>query len=146
MFGFGPISRWLAGLARPTGADSAGLWLSATDVAELTEIGRRVAAEHGQSSPTVITTNLARLMGRRVPVRAVRPGAIRTLGVLCFADGTTVIVKGHRPGDLGRIAAGIYFGRVELAAFRPEGSGVTVEVRFGRRQESLSALGITQPA
>ena len=144
MFGPGPIRRWFSPDPEPVAA-ATGLNLAASDVDDLTEIGARVAAEYGLSSPAVMTATLTRLIRRRVPVRCLHPADIRSIGGLQFADGTVVLVRGRHAGDLGRVAAGIHFGSVELADFHAGPAGVTLEVSYGGHTDQLSALGITQP-
>ena len=145
MFGLGPIRRWVTELVVPARVPSAGLSLAEEDVEELSAIGARVAAEYGASSPAVLSANLARLIRRQVPVRAFRSGEVRCVGGLQFADGTVVLVRGRRAGDLGRLAAGVHVGPVHLDDFHAEPDGVTVDVSFGGHHERLHALGITEP-
>jgi hypothetical protein len=144
VFEGGPLGRWLASRRRPGRLSSAGLDLAEDDVAELSAIGRQVAAEYGLSSPAVLSANLTRLMRRQVPVRAFEvsdPG----VGGLQFADGTVVLVRGSRAGDLGRIAAGLHFGPVHLDDFHSEAGQVTLDLSYGGHHDQLRALGVSQP-
>jgi hypothetical protein len=145
MFGLGPIRRWFVNDTEPAEAASAGLNLAASDVAELAVLGAQVAAEYGMSSPAVLSATLSRLMRRRVPVRGLHPAHVRCLGGLQFADGTVVLVRGRHAGDLGRVAAGLHFGAVQLADFHAEPGGVTLELTYGGHRDRLAALGITEP-
>lgn len=145
MFGLGPIRRWLTRGTGSAGDFPAGLGLAAADVAELAAVGEQVEAEYGFSSPVVLTTTLARLLRRRVPVRALREAGVRRVCGLQFADGTVVLVRARHAGDLGRLAAGLHFGEVRLDDFHSEGGRVTLEVSYGRHTDELCALGITQP-
>jgi len=144
MFGLGPIRRWLAHDPEPVAA-AAGLNLAVSDVDDLAEIGARVAAEYGVSSPAVLSAALTRLIRRQVPVRGLHSAQIRSIGGLQFADGTVVLVRGRHAGDLGRVAAGIHFGSVHLADFHADRAGVTLELTYGGHRDHLAALGITQP-
>lgn len=144
MFGLDPIRRWFARDTGPVVAAS-GLNLAASDVDDLAAIGARVAAEYGLSSPAVLCATLNRLIRRRVPVRGLHPAHERSIGGLQFADGTVVLVRGRHAGDLGRVAAGLHFGSVQLADFHADPAGVTLELSYGGHRDQLSALGITQP-
>ncbi len=142
MFGRGRLREWLGLSETPAVPASVGLHLAAADVEELAAIGREVAAEYGASSPAVLRANLTRLLARRVPVRGLRGGLVRSVGGLQFADGTVVLVRGRHVGDLGRIAVGIQLGEVQLAGFRNESDGITLEVRYGGHRDQLCALGV----
>lgn len=144
MFGLGPIRRWFAHDTEPVAA-ATGLNLAASDVDDLAAIAARVAAEYGISSPAVLSATLTRLIRRQVPVRGLHPAEIRSIGGLQFADGTVVLVRGRHAGDLGRVAAGIHFGSVQLADFHADAGRVTLEITYGGHRDQLSALGITQP-
>jgi hypothetical protein len=145
MLGLGPIRGWFTHSAEPARVASAGLGLVASDVAELADIGNLVAAEYGISSPAVLSANLARLIRRRVPVRALRAAGVRSVGGLHFADGTVVLVRGRHVGDLGRVAAGLHYGPVQLADFHADRDHVTLEVSYNGHRDQLSVLGVTQP-
>ena len=144
MFGLGPIRRWLAHDPEPVAA-AVGLNLAVSDVDDLTAIGAQVAAEYGVSSPAVLSAALTRLIRRQVPVRGLHSAEIRSIGGLQFADGTVVLVRGRHAGDLGRVAAGIHFGSVHLAAFHADHAGVTLDLTYGGHRDQLAVLGITQP-
>jgi hypothetical protein len=146
MLGLGPIRGWFTHSAEPARVASAGLGLVASDVAELADIGSLVAAEYGISSPAVLSANLARLIRRRVPVRALRAAGVRSVGGLHFADGTVVLVRGRHVGDLGRVAAGLHYGPVQLADFHADRDHVTLEVSYNGHRDQLSVLGVTQPS
>ena len=145
MFGLGPIRRWLRRPSRSAGDSSSGLDLAAEDIRELTALGQQVAAEYGLSSPAVLSANLSRLIRRKVPVRALRAAQMSSVGGLQFADGTVVLVRGERVGDLGRIAVGLHFGAVHLDDFHSEAGRVTLDVSYGGRHDQLRALGVTRP-
>lgn len=145
MFGLGPIRGWFARAGESATPASAGLNLAAADIDELATIGRLVAAEYGLTSPAVLSANLTRLLRRRVPVRGLRAEAIRSVCGLQFADGTVVFVRGRHAGDLGRIAAGIHLGRVELIDFRNDAGAISLEICYGSQRDRLCALGVARP-
>lgn len=143
MSGLDPIRRWLR--RDPVPAGTAGLGLSAPDVAELEAVGAEVEADYGPSSPAVLSANLTRLLSRRVPVRGVCPGRGTGLGGLQFADGTVVLVRGRYASDLGRLAARLYRGPVQLADFHSEDGRVVLDLASGGHTDRLRALGVTGP-
>jgi hypothetical protein len=146
MFGRGRVRGWFSRDAEPARAAAAGLGLAAPDVAELSAIGALVAEEYGISSPAVLSANLTRLLRRRVPVRALRAAGVRSVGGLQFADGTVVLVRGRHIGDLGRLAAGLHYGPVQLADFHADRDHVTLELSYNGHRDELSVLGVTQPS
>jgi len=144
MFGLDPIRRWFGGLAGPDfrARNSNSLALSEEDLAELTEIGRQVAMEYGASSPAVIRLNLARLVSRRVPVRAIRSGGTREVAGLCFADGTVVLVRGFRTGDLGRLAVRAVLHQLTFEDYHAGRDGVIIDLASPRERVSVLAVGL----
>lgn len=122
---------------------SAGLDLAPEDVAALEAVAAEVEAEYGLTSPAVLCVHLGRLMRRSVPLRGLQDAGASRMGGLQFADGTVVLVRGQRAGDLGRIAVGIYYGSAHLDDFHAESGRVTLEVSCRGRHDQLSALGVT---
>lgn len=145
MFGLGPIRRWFGGHVEPE-ERAAEFDLAADDFAELTEIGRRVAAEYGASSPAVIRLNLARLVNRRVPVRAIRAGGSQEIAALCFADGTVVLIRGFHTGDLGRLAVRAVLQQLTFEDYRSGRDGVIMDLAGPRERVSVLAVGVDRAA
>lgn len=133
---------WRRGAASPDPASA--LHLTAGDAAELAEIGHRVEAEYSASAPAVISANLARLVSRRVPVRAVRATGVTGLGQVCFADGTVVFVRGTRPGDLSWLAVKSLLQPIRFEAFRRESRGVILDLTWPGDRVSVLAVGLDQ--
>lgn len=144
MFGLEPIRRWFGGHAEPV--TRAHLPLAEADVAELTEIGRQVAAEYGASSPAVIRLTLARLVNRRVPVRAIRAGGSQEVAALCFADGTVVMIRGFRSGDLGRLAVRALLQQLTFEDYHSGRDGVIIDLAGPRERVSVLAVGLDRAA
>lgn len=140
MFGLPPLGNWFS--REPSATATDGLQLSAEDVAELTRIGHDIAAEYVLSSPAVLSANLARLLARRVPVRSVAGGSIPRVGGLHFADGTVVLVKGMRTGDLGRVATRALLHQVTLEGFHCTNDGVVLDLLAAGHPVSLMAVSL----
>ena len=81
------------------------LELTEPDALELAELGRRVEQDFGLAPVQILLHRLGNVTRRSVPLRAVRPGPARGLARICFADGTTLQVRGRQVGDLGYLAA-----------------------------------------
>ena len=142
MFGLDPIRRWFGGLAGSGFRAPDSLPLAQADLAELTEIGRRVATEYGASSPAVIRLNLARLAARRVPVRAIRSAGAHRFAALCFADGTVVLVRGFHSGDLGRLAVRALLHQLTFEDYHNGSEGVIIDLAAPRERVSVLAVGL----
>ena len=106
----------------------------------------RVCADHGHELGVLLGARLRQLVGRRVPVRAIRraPGdrAVR----VCFADGTVVLARGQAPGDFARIAWAMHGQSVRLVGFHPDEQGLQLDFRWApdQRVEAI-AVGLDQP-
>lgn len=144
MPGLDPIWRWFGRQTVPE-RSWADLPLARADVAELSRIGRQVAADYGFSSPVVIRSNLARLVSRRVPVRAIRRGGAEQVGALCFADGTVVLVRGQHAGDLGRLAVRALHQQLTFEDFHADSDQLIIELAGPHERLSVVAVGL-EPA
>lgn len=142
MFGLGSLGRWLAH-SDPAAASVAGMDLLGSDVAELAQIARSVSAEYGVSSPAVISANLARLLGRRVPIRSLTSGGAAGMAYLHFSDATVLLVRGQRVGDLGLMAVRAMQHLVRLEGFSCTASGVVLNLDCGNRTLTVTAVGLT---
>ena len=144
MSGIEAILAWWRRRAPDARDPADGLHLAAEDAAELAEIGRQVAQEYRATSPAVISANLARLISRRVPVRAVRPSGVPGLAQVCFADGTVVFVKAQRPGDLSWLAVKSLIHQICFEAYHAEPRGVVLELAWPGDRVSVVAVGLDQ--
>jgi enoyl-CoA hydratase/carnithine racemase len=95
-----------------------------------------------------LSWRLCPLVERGVPPRRVQAAPVPRAARLLFADGTTVVVKGGQPGDLGVLAVAMRRGSVTTAACVTDFEGTThlVFTWPGRRQGlSLRVIGLDQP-
>lgn len=141
MFGLGPLGRWIAH-TEPAADPAAGMNLLGSDMDELTEIARTVTAEYGVSSPAVISANLSRLLGRRVPVTSLTAGGALGFANLNFADGTVLLVRSGHTGELGLLAVRALQHQVRLDSFVCTVEGVTLNLASGDRLVGLHAMGV----
>ncbi|MFT4215714.1 MAG: hypothetical protein QM619_00790 [Micropruina sp.] len=125
-------------------APSDTLGLSEADAAELRELERQLEQEYGVVRVQLLMHRLAGVVHRDVPLRAVRPGPVRGLARMCFADGTTVQVRGRQAGDLGYLAATAITRTVRISDFHAEQSSVVVDLNWDRGRVSVLAIGLDQ--
>ena len=95
-----------------------------------------------------LSWRLRPLVQRGVPPRAVEAGPAAHAARLRFGDGTTVIVKGNTPGDVGVLAVAVQRCSVKPTACTttPEGSTQILFTWPGRRHSLwLRVLGLDQP-
>ncbi len=120
-----------------------GLNLRAEDLAELTELSHLIAAEYAVSSPAVLTATLQRLLQRRVPILRVEHSDTADDGFhLRFADGTALLVRARRRGDIGWTAANALLNRVRFIGYTCRADEVTLDLVGGRRHVRLVAVGL----
>ena len=55
----------------------------------------------------LISARLRQVVLRRVPVKSIRPAPIPRTARVIFADGTVVIARGYRAGDLGMLSVSV---------------------------------------
>lgn len=120
------------------------LGLADSDAAELWELGRRVEDEFGLAPVQLLLNRLGVVVRRNVPLRAVRPGPSRGLARICFADGTTLQVRGRQSGDLGNLAVTTLTQKVWVSDFHAEHSNVVLNLDWNRGRVSVLAVGLDQ--
>lgn len=118
--------------------------LDETDAAELLELERRVEQEFGLAPVQILLNRLGNVVRRSVPLRAVRPGPARGLARICFADGTTLQVRGRQAGDLGYLAVTALNQKVWVSDFHAEHSNVVLDLDWSRGRVSVLAVGLDQ--
>ena len=118
--------------------------LTEPDALELAELGRRVEQEFGLAPVQILLNRLGSVTRRNVPLRAVRPGPARGLARICFADGTTLQVRGRRVGDLGFLAATAITQKVWVSNYHTEHSNVVLDLDWNRGRVSVLAVGLDQ--
>ena len=125
-------------------APPAPLNLAESDAAELIEVERRVEQEFGLAPVQILLNRLSNVVRRNVPLRAVRPGPARGLARICFADGTTLQVRGRQAGDLGYLAVTALNQKVWVSDFHAEHSNVVLDLDWSRGRVSVLAVGLDQ--
>lgn len=120
------------------------LGLADEDAKELWELGRRVEDEFGLVPVQILVNRLGSVVRRKVPLRAVRPGPARGLARICFADGTTLQVRGRQVGDLGQLAVTTLTHKVWVSDFHAEHSSVVLDLDWNRGRVSVLAVGLDQ--
>lgn len=120
------------------------LELDEADASELMEMELRVEQEFGLAPVQILLNRLGNVVRRNVPLRAVRPGPSRGLARICFADGTTLQVRGRQVGDLGYLAATAITQKVWVSDFRAEHSNVVLDLDWARGRVSVLAVGLDQ--
>lgn len=118
----------------------------AVDEAEIDVLFAQTSHDFDAAMLALLTARLRPVVLRGVPVHAVRPApAPRTARVL-FADGTVVIARGYRPGDLGQLSVGVLTQPpVCLVSYSRENDVTRLEfVISPDRRLSAVAVGIDQ--
>lgn len=123
----------------PSSGDDLGL--DPADVAELAEIEHRCWLEERAASTALVAAAVHRLVVRRVPVRTLQPGPLKSLAVLGFADGTRLLVRSVHTGDLGKVAMAVPNGHVTVHDCLRSGDAVLLELD-GCRTVRLAASGL----
>lgn len=142
----------LAALALTAASTGFALWwklreppfpVSDADLAELQLVADRVLAEHRVEVWVMLGRRLAGVLGRGVPVHAVRRHEVDGQFVVGFADGTEIVVRGRRPADVIELAWRVRQGRVLLDHI--DTSGPEMGLWFSWKQSGsvhLDAVGV----
>ena len=113
---------------------------------ELSMLLESITEQSSWSTEQLILSRLRPLVRRRVPVRSVVAapslGAVR----IRFADGTTVLCRGDRPGDAAVLGAAVMRGSVTVR-FAVDGAGTRLDFAWegSRRPLSVHVAGLDQP-
>jgi hypothetical protein len=95
----GVAGAWWWRRRAPGGRGRDGLALDADERREIEEALAAVEQEHGATVQRLLVSHLAVLRNRRVPLRAIHPGAEPPVVRLGFANGTVVRARPSKPGD-----------------------------------------------
>jgi hypothetical protein len=103
--------------------------------------------EDGAALSKRLALRLQPLVRHGVPPRCLQPAPAPRAARLRFADGTTVVVKGLVPGDVGELALALSLGPVRLSACETRRDGCYLVLTWPRRKRGLSlrVLGLDQP-
>lgn len=131
---------------RGSDQDTPDVGLTPEDTAELTREFAAVAEESSHALESLLDRRLWVLASRRVPVRAIRhaPGLPHT-GRLVFADGTVLLARAQRPGELYRLALAVADGRsVTIDAWSHGPDGTALRCTWSQEGADLLVLGLDQ--
>lgn len=94
----------------------------------------------------LISARLRQVMLRRVPVKSVRPAPTPRTARVIFADGTVVIARGYRVGDLGMLSVSVLTDSpVVLRSYHQENDFTRLEfVVHDDRRFAAQAVGLDQ--
>lgn len=131
---------------RGSGRDGPDPGLTPEDTAELTREFAAAAEESSHALESLLDRRLWVLASRRVPLRAIRHAAgLPHSGRLVFADGTVLLARAQRPGELYRLALAVADGRsvtIDVWSHGPEGTAL--RCTWSRESADLLVLGLDQ--
>lgn len=119
--------------------------LDPADIAELAERFAAVDAEQARAHSFAIDMRLRVLARRRVPLRAVQPAPTAGTARICFADGTVVLARAARPGELVNLVCGVHRAATCLASWNAGPPQTTMRFAWSHGHTAdLIALGLDQ--
>jgi len=106
------------------------------------------AAGDGLEIAARLSWRLRVLVQRSIPPRVMEPAPVQRAARLRFADGTTVLVKGSAPGDLGILAMAMKHWSVKPTGFATSPEGIA-QLRLAwpgaNHRLSVDVVGLDQP-
>lgn len=137
----GTVRSWWRGLVgRRPAADPADV-LDPNDLAELVSAGARIAHECALTAPEVVAATATRAIARGVPLRSIDGrNSDGEIGIIHFADGSTITIADERRGELARLSIQALLGNLRLAAVHRGPDRVTVELVHGGRRALVRAI------
>lgn len=120
------------------------LGLTPDDEAELTR--GFAAAEHEDAHilETLLDRRLRTVQSRGVPLRAIRPAPGEHTGRLVFANGTVLLARARRPGDLYIVALNIRAHAICLTSWSRAPDGIVLCFQWEGKSAELLVLGLDQ--
>ncbi len=117
--------------------------IAVADAAELDALGRELLREHHERIAARLGRLVETIKSRRVPLTRVDPDpGIRGQGILVFADGSALLARSARPGDLGIVAVASLVERVLLTASADNGRQFTIRLTWGADGRDLEAVAV----
>ncbi len=94
----------------------------------------------------IARNQLDAVLARHCPVRHVQASPIDEIGRLVFGDGTVLLARARRPGNLGRLAVSVYSHSISQEYVEPveEGNDIVLSMPHGPRI-ALVVVGLDQP-
>lgn len=118
--------------------------LTAGDEADLVEQFAAAQRDSAHTFETLLLRRLHTVLSRRVPLRAIRTAPGRHTGRLVFGNGTVLLARARRPGDLYVLAMGMTQHSICLDSWRREPDGTVLHFRWDGGAAQLLALGLDQ--
>lgn len=103
-----------------------------------------IAAEAGRTRGQLLGIRLAGLRTNRVPLRTIRASPAKGVARLGFADGTVILARSVRQGDLSAVAIMRQHAAVLVADFDEHPDGMTLHLAAEGRRCTLIAVGLDQ--
>lgn len=103
-----------------------------------------IAAEAGRTRGQLLGIRLAGLRTNRVPLRTIRASPAKGVARLGFADGTVILARSVRQGDLSAVAIMRQQAAVLVADFDEHPDGMTLHLAAEGRRCTLIAVGLDQ--
>jgi hypothetical protein len=117
------------------------------DLAELNVVFAAAEAEEARRRDARLAILIAPLVARRVPARIIEAVPSLHAARIRFADGTSVLVRGRVPGDVGVLACWVRDRRVVPVRCSPTSSGMELAFSVSDRPCPfvLRVTGLDQP-
>ena len=146
----GGVSRWPHAARTHRNAPAVTALAECFDLADAKQIELVLAraADDGFEMAARLSWRLRLLVQRSIPPRAIEAAPVPRAARLRFADGTTVVVHGTMPGDLGILAIAMKYGSVKPTAcsLSPEGNArLSLAWPGANHRLSLDVVGLDQP-
>jgi hypothetical protein len=120
------------------------LQLVPDDEAELAREFAAVEHEHAHVLDALLNLRLRTVHSRRVPLRAIRAAPGPHTGRLVFANGTVLLARARRPGELYTVALNLRNHAVCLDSWTREADGTVLHLRWADESAELLVLGLDQ--
>lgn len=114
------------------------------DEAELAALAKALVREHHALTAPVLLTRITMLRARKVPVARAESSGMRGQWILCFADGTGLIVRGRRSTDGTLIALTAPQHHILLDSFEDREDGVAIKLAWAQRSLVLDAVAVAE--
>ena len=118
--------------------------LAPDDEAELAREFATVEHEEAHVLEALLDLRLRTVQSRRVPLRAIRAAPGPHTGRLVFANGTVLLARARRPGELYTVALNLRDHAVCLDSWTHEPDGTVLQFRWDGESAELVVLGLDQ--
>lgn len=118
--------------------------LTPDDRAELERGFARIEQEVAGTLETLLAARLQVLVSRGVPLRAMRSAPGEHTARLLFANGTVLIGRAERPGELYALAIQVHREGVAVESWHADPAGTVVRFRWPAGSADLVVMGLDQ--